>query len=127
MFPVSFFGWCAADRAKTRKGYVSSRRDGGRASFHAGSKVRSSARQDVWVAKQILRCFHPEDEAQLVYRWLVLRTRHLLVDDPFARPAIEALAAALIEKQEMSGKEAKRVIGEALSELLRTRREHPKQ
>jgi hypothetical protein len=95
--------------------------------FMPGSKVRSSARQDVWVAKQILRCFHPEDEAQLVYRWLVLRTRHLLVDHPFARPSIEALAAALIEKQEMSGKEAKRVIGEALSELLRTRREHPKQ
>ena len=54
-------------------------------------------------------------------------TRRLLVDDPFARPGIEALAAALIEKQEMSGKEAKRVIGEAFSKLLRTRREHPKQ
>jgi hypothetical protein len=82
--------------------------------FMPGSKFRSSARQDVRVAKQILRRLHPEDEAQLVYGWLVLRARHLVVDDSFARIGIEALAQALIEKREMSGKEARRVIEEAI-------------
>ena len=45
--------------------------------FIRGSKFRSCARQDVRVAKQILVDLHPADEAQLVYRWLVLRYKTL--------------------------------------------------
>ena len=89
--------------------------------FMPGSKFRPSARQDVRVAKQILGRFHPEDEAQLVYRWLVLRTRHLVGDDLLARIGIEALAEALIEKREMSGKEARRVISEAIFHAQRAK------
>ena len=44
--------------------------------------------------------------------WLALRARHLVKHDA-ARPGIEALAKALIERRELSGTEACKVIVEA--------------
>ena len=77
-----------------------------------GTKVWFDAHGDTPDAFDILCRLHGEDEAQLVYRWLALRARHLVKHD-FARPGIEALARALVEKREMSGKEACKIIGEA--------------
>src|SRR5438876_11516359 len=45
-------------------------------------------------------------------KWLALRARHLVKHDA-ARPGIEALAKALIERRELSGTEACKVIVEA--------------
>jgi hypothetical protein len=45
-------------------------------------------------------------------QWLALRARHLVKHDA-ARPGIEALAKALIERRELSGTEACKVIVEA--------------
>ena len=87
------------------------------AGLKAGTKVRFGARGDVPSAFDILCRLHGEDEAQLVYRWLALRARNL-VKHNFARPGIEALARALIEKREMSGKEACKVIVEANRQQL---------
>jgi hypothetical protein len=78
----------------------------------AGTKVRFGAHGDVPSAFDILSRLHGDDEAQLVYRWLALRARSL-VKHNFARPGIEALAKALVEKREMSGKETRKVIVEA--------------
>jgi hypothetical protein len=78
----------------------------------AGTKVRFGATGDDPSAFDILCRLHGEDEAQLVYRWLALRARHL-VKHSFARPGIEALAKALIERRELSGTEARKVIVEA--------------
>ena len=77
-----------------------------------GTKVRIGAKGDAPTAFDILSRLHGEDEAQFVYRWLAMRARHL-VEHNFARPRIKALAEALIEKREMSGKEAFKVIAEA--------------
>jgi hypothetical protein len=82
------------------------------AGLKAGTKVRFGARGDVPSAFDILWSLHGEDEAQLVYRWLALRARNLVKHNS-ARPGIEALAKALVEKREMSGKEACNVIVEA--------------
>ncbi len=73
----------------------------------AGTKVRLGADGDVPTAFDILCRLHGDDEAQLVYRWLTLRARHL-VKHNFARPGIQALAKALIERRELSGTEAGR-------------------
>jgi len=80
------------------------------AGLKRGTKVIT--RGDVHYAFDILCRLHGEDEAQLVYRWLQLRARNL-VKHNFARPGIEAVAKALIEKQQMSGKETCAVIVEA--------------
>jgi len=77
-----------------------------------GTKVWFGASGDVPEAFDILCRLHGEDEAQLVYQWLALRARNLVKHD-FARPGVEALAKALVEKREMSGKEARKVIAEA--------------
>ena len=77
-----------------------------------GTKVWFGATGDDPKAFDILCDLHGQDEAQLVYRWLALRARRL-VEHPIARRDIEALAKALVEKREMSGKEACKVIVEA--------------
>ena len=82
------------------------------ANLKPGTKARFGATGDAPEAFDILCRLHGEKEAQLVYRWLTLRARRL-VSHPFARPKIEALAKALVEKREMSGKEAKKVTVEA--------------
>ena len=85
----------------------------GTAKFMPGSgSKRYVIGGDAHDVTDILSRFHPEDEMQLVYRWLAWRARNL-VGHRFARPGIEALAKALIEKREMSGKEARSVIAEA--------------
>jgi hypothetical protein len=78
----------------------------------AGTKVRFGATGDDPSAFDILCRLHGEDEAQHGYAWLALRARHL-VKHNFARPGIEALAKALIERRELSGTEARQVIAEA--------------
>jgi len=77
-----------------------------------GEKVIFGACGDVPNAFDILMRLHGEEEAQIVYQWLAMRARHL-VEHNFARPRIKAIAEALIEKGEMSGKEALKVISEA--------------
>jgi hypothetical protein len=81
----------------------------------AGTKVRFGAHGDEPSASDILWRLHGEEEARLVYRWLALRARRL-VKRNFARPGIEALAKALVEKRDMSGREACKVIGSATLE-----------
>jgi len=82
------------------------------AGLMSGTKVRFGAHGDDPEACDILMRLHGEKEARLVYRWLALRARDL-VKHNFARPGIEALAKALVEKRQMSGKEAREVIAEA--------------
>jgi hypothetical protein len=82
------------------------------AGLKRGTKVWFGARGDAPEAFDILCRLHGEEEAQVVYRWLSLRARHL-VEHNFACPGIQALAEALVEKREMSGKEATKVIVEA--------------
>ena len=77
-----------------------------------GTKVRLRAHGDDPNAFDILMRLHGEEEARLVYRWLALRARHT-VEHSFARPGIKALAEALIEKREISGRAVRSVISEA--------------
>jgi hypothetical protein len=82
------------------------------AGLKPGTKVWFGATGDDPKALDILCRLHGEDEAQLVYRWLALRARHL-VEHNIARRDIEALAKALIERRELSGTQAQKVIVEA--------------
>jgi len=77
-----------------------------------GTKVRFGAHGDDPEAFDILVRLHGEEEARRVYQWLALRARNL-VGHRLARPGIQALAEALIEKREMNGKEVYSVICEA--------------
>ena len=77
-----------------------------------GTKVRFGAHGDDPEAFDILVRLHGEEEARLVYRWLAQCARNL-VRHNFARPGNKALAEALIEKREMSGREVCSVISEA--------------
>src|SRR5262249_36590358 len=77
-----------------------------------GTKVRFGAYGDDPKAFDILLRLHGEEEARRVYKWLALRARKL-VGHRLARPGIQALAKTLIERREMTGREAYSVIGEA--------------
>jgi len=99
-------------RAGTVVGQVEKRMRGPR-------KVRFGAIGDVPLAFNILYDLHGEDEAKLVYRWLALRARRL-VEHPIAHRGIEALAKALIERRELSGTEARKVIHDSLPQFEET-------